>query len=330
MKTNGNQTNGNMKTIFTLITACSLAFVVGARAQQDDQQQQEKKKKQQQHAHAQAHDEQEASPSQPHHAAPQQHPGHKMNQEPHQTQPPAHGTMQGHPNAEQTHATPAVNAPATQTEKGHHEQQTTTPAAGRANTQTQAAETTQAGQAPATPAQKVAAQRKKPDAQAIKARNANFRATPKPQQVPAVTFSETHRITNAEHWQGTQYVAFRQYHPVWHDQTWYHSHYHRVELIGGGWYFFNAGYWYPAWGYAPSAQYYAYDGPIYAGTQAEPPDKVIANVQASLQEQGYYKGEVDGLLGPLTREALNGYQADNGLYTTGAIDEPTLASLGMA
>jgi len=39
MKTNGNQTNGNMKTLITLITACSLAFVVGARAQQDDQQQ---------------------------------------------------------------------------------------------------------------------------------------------------------------------------------------------------------------------------------------------------------------------------------------------------
>jgi peptidoglycan hydrolase-like protein with peptidoglycan-binding domain len=44
---------------------------------------------------------------------------------------------------------------------------------------------------------------------------------------------------------------------------------------------------------------------------------------------GYYKGEVDGLLGPLTREALTGYQADNGLYSTAAIDEPTLASLGM-
>jgi peptidoglycan hydrolase-like protein with peptidoglycan-binding domain len=56
---------------------------------------------------------------------------------------------------------------------------------------------------------------------------------------------------------------------------------------------------------------------------------VIADVQASLQEQGYYKGEVDGLLGPLMREALTGYQSNNGLYATGAIDEPTLASLGM-
>jgi peptidoglycan hydrolase-like protein with peptidoglycan-binding domain len=44
---------------------------------------------------------------------------------------------------------------------------------------------------------------------------------------------------------------------------------------------------------------------------------------------GYYQGEVDGLLGPLTREALIGYQTDNGLYTTAAIDEPTLESLGL-
>ena len=58
-------------------------------------------------------------------------------------------------------------------------------------------------------------------------------------------------------------------------------------------------------------------------------DRVIADVQAALQYQGYYTGEVDGLLGPLTREALTGYQSDHGLYTTAAIDEPTLNSLGM-
>ncbi len=46
--------------------------------------------------------------------------------------------------------------------------------------------------------------------------------------------------------------------------------------------------------------------------------------------RGYYKGEVDGLLGPMTREALTAYQADQGLATTAAIDEPTLDSLGMS
>ncbi|MGG7379788.1 peptidoglycan-binding domain-containing protein, partial [Escherichia coli] len=54
-----------------------------------------------------------------------------------------------------------------------------------------------------------------------------------------------------------------------------------------------------------------------------------AEVQATLQEMGYYQGEVDGLLGPLTREALTAYQTDHGLYTTAVIDEPTLSSLGM-
>jgi len=166
--------------------------------------------------------------------------------------------------------------------------------------------------------------------QQIKSQHANFRAQPKPQQVPAVTYNQNYRIQGAERWQGPQYEVFRSYHPEWHDQGWYHSHYNRVELIGGGYYYWNNGYWYPAWGYSPSAQYYAYDGPIYVGHSAEPPDKVIADVQGVLQQMGYYKGEVDGLLGPLTREALSAYQADNGLTQTAAIDEPTLDALGMS
>jgi hypothetical protein len=177
------------------------------------------------------------------------------------------------------------------------------------------------------------ARAKKPDpqqVQQIKSQHANFRAQPKPQQVPAVTYNQNYRIEGSDRWQGPQYEVFRSYHPEWHDQGWYRSHYNRVELIGGGYYFWNNGYWYPAWGYSPSAQYYAYDGPIYVGQHAEPPDKVIADVQGVLQQMGYYKGEVDGLLGPLTREALTAYQADQGLTQTAAIDEPTLESLGMS
>jgi len=175
--------------------------------------------------------------------------------------------------------------------------------------------------------------KKKPDqqkVQQIKAQHASFRAQPKPQQVPAVTYNQNYRIQGSESWQGPQYEVFRSYHPEWHDEGWYRSHYPRVELIGGGYYYWNSGYWYPAWGYSPSAQYYVYDGPIYVGHRAEPPDQVIADVQAELQEMGYYRGEVDGLLGPLTREALTAYQADQGLATTAAIDEPTLDSLGMS
>jgi hypothetical protein len=166
--------------------------------------------------------------------------------------------------------------------------------------------------------------------QTIKSQHASFRAQPRPDKVPAVSFSQNYRINGADQWQGEKYSVYRSYHPEMHDRNWYHQHYQRVELIGGGYYYFNNGYWFPAWGYDQSAQYYAYDAPIYVGSRAEPPDRVIADVQAVLQQEGYYTGEVDGLLGPLTRQALTDYQKDNGLYTTAVIDEPTLQSLNMS
>lgn len=179
----------------------------------------------------------------------------------------------------------------------------------------------------------IGAKGKKPDpqqVQQVKSQHANFRAQAKPQEVPAVTFNQNYQIQGSDHWQGQQYEVFRSYRPQWHDEGWYRSHYSRVELIGGGYYFFNNGYWYPAWGYSASAQYYPYDGPIYVGHRAEPPDQVIADTQALLQQMGYYRGEVDGLLGPLTREALTAYQNDQGLTVTAVIDQPTLDSLGLA
>ncbi len=172
----------------------------------------------------------------------------------------------------------------------------------------------------------------KPDASTvakIKTRHANFKAEPKPDRVPTVTFTENRRLEGSDQWQGEKYGVYRSYRPERHDEGYYNSRYQRVELISGGYYYYNEGYWYPAWGYDTSHQYYAYDAPIYAGHRAEPLDRVIADVQAILQHQGYYKGEVDGLLGPLTREALVGYQNDNGLYRTAVIDEPTLSSLGL-
>jgi len=84
----------------------------------------------------------------------------------------------------------------------------------------------------------------------------------------------------------------------------------------------------PGVGYHSDAVY-AYDGPIYAYNDLAP-DQVVANVQATLQELGYYQGPINGYLYSATRGAITNYQRDRGLYTTSAIDEPTLASLGMA
>ena len=162
----------------------------------------------------------------------------------------------------------------------------------------------------------------------VETRHFNLSKSPNP-AVQSATFNQNYRIQGSENWQGQQYAAFQNYRSEWHDQGWWHNHYNRIVLISGGWYFWNAGYWAPAWGYNSRAAYYPYNGPIYAYNNL-PPDQVIANVQSTLQAQGYYRGEIDGLLGPRTRAALANYQGDHGLYTTEAIDEPTLRSLGMS
>ena len=72
---------------------------------------------------------------------------------------------------------------------------------------------------------------------------------------------------------------FRTYQPQWHDQAWYRSRYsNNLSLIGGGWYFWDAGYWYPTGGHDEAAAYYPYDGPIYVGPRARPFDQVVADV----------------------------------------------------
>jgi hypothetical protein len=165
-------------------------------------------------------------------------------------------------------------------------------------------------------------------AKPFKARRFNLATNTRPTKFAAVNFQQGRRIRGSQNWQGRNYWAFRNYRSAWHDRSWWRNRYNnRVVFVYGGWYAWNAGYWIPAWGYAPN-EYYAYDGPIY-GYNNLPPDQVIANVQTALQEQGLYQGEVDGLLGPQTRAAIADYQSANGLAETAAIDQPTLESLGM-
>ncbi len=160
----------------------------------------------------------------------------------------------------------------------------------------------------------------------FKAQRFNLPNKAKP-EVAAVRFQQNRHIQGSQTWQGSNYRVFRNYSSQWHDRNWWRNRYNRVVFVYGGWYYWNTGYWFPAWGYDSNA-YYAYDGPIYAYNNL-PPDQVIANVQTALQQQGYYHGEVDGLLGPQTRAAVADYQRDRGLYTTSTIDQPTLESLGM-
>jgi Putative peptidoglycan binding domain len=114
-----------------------------------------------------------------------------------------------------------------------------------------------------------------------------------------------------------------------HDRHWWRSHYSRIVFYGGGYWYWNAGWWYPAWGYNPYYTGYIYNGPIFGYGGVFPGD-VTAQVQSALAVRGYYYGPIDGILGSATRAAIQRYQISRGLVVTAAIDEPTLATLGLA
>ena len=122
--------------------------------------------------------------------------------------------------------------------------------------------------------------------------------------------------------------ALRRNRHEWHNRSWWRQHCNTIVFVSGGYYFLDGSYWYPAWGYDPLYNYYDYDGPVYTYGNLLP-DQVIANVQVALQDAGYYFGEITGSLSVETRAAIANYQRDQGLLITGAIDEPTIESLGL-
>ena len=161
----------------------------------------------------------------------------------------------------------------------------------------------------------------------------------------AAKLSATHPVNNrlavhnqaSAHWRSglgyrNTHALYTGYHRAWHDRGYWHSHYNTVVYVGGpywgGHWYWDGGYWFPAWGYNPGLVGYAYDGPIFAYNNL-PPDEVVVNVQEALQDQGYYNGKIDGQLGNQTRDALATYQRDHELEVTSAIDEPTIQSLGL-
>ena len=148
------------------------------------------------------------------------------------------------------------------------------------------------------------------------------------QKYKVVKFNQNYKIAGANHWKGSKYQIFVNYQPQWHDQYWWTSHHNHIVFVFGAPYYWDSGYWYPTWGYDPGANYY-YDGPIYSSNPEMDPAQMVANVQAALQQQGFYHGDIDGILGPETRAGLAEFQSAQGLEPTGAVDEPTAEALGL-
>ena len=78
--------------------------------------------------------------------------------------------------------------------------------------------------------------------------------------------------------------------------------------------------------------YYEQRREIYvepAPRRYDAPRPIEADVQLALRRNGYYRGPVDGDLGPETRAAIRDYQYDRRLPATGRIDTSLLRSLGL-
>jgi hypothetical protein len=95
-------------------------------------------------------------------------------------------------------------------------------------------------------------------------------------------------------------------------------------------------------GYSPYGYYYGSRPYSYYRYQAYPyysdisymrysvaGDSSAAEVQVALARRGYYYGEIDGIIGPMSRNAIQRYQASHGMAPTGAINYSLLRTLGI-
>ena len=66
---------------------------------------------------------------------------------------------------------------------------------------------------------------------------------------------------------------------------------------------------------------------VLCETNATP--SAVSDMQSILKEKGYYKGPVDGILGPMTQGAIEKFQKDNGIPHNGYVTMETLSALGL-
>jgi hypothetical protein len=96
---------------------------------------------------------------------------------------------------------------------------------------------------------------------------------------------------------------------------------------------YGYGYGYSPYGYGYNDNYYYGSSypyyssrTVYRGHNGS----VVARVQERLARAGYYRGPIDGVMGPRTRYAIRVYERRHGLPADGIIDRRLLATMGIA
>ena len=148
--------------------------------------------------------------------------------------------------------------------------------------------------------------------------------------------------------------VFAQHSANWHRDWnrnadhWWHGH--RCHFFNGSWVIFDAGF-YPWWGwpywdpyynggYGYGYGYYGYQygyDPTYNEEQYDDQNgyadqsgnTTMAAVQERLAQEGYYRGQIDGVFGAGTRAAVAQFQNNHRLRATGTLTNDTLAALGL-
>jgi hypothetical protein len=111
----------------------------------------------------------------------------------------------------------------------------------------------------------------------------------------------------------------------WHNNAW---------VIIDPWFYAGLYPWGYGYGYYGANSYYDdgyYDGGYAPNEYSEYGsgygDASVSQVQAALARKGYYRGAIDGSLGPATRSAVKQYQLNHGLAVTGRVDRSVIEAL---
>jgi peptidoglycan hydrolase-like protein with peptidoglycan-binding domain len=99
-------------------------------------------------------------------------------------------------------------------------------------------------------------------------------------------------------------------------------------------YGFGYGYPYYSYGYYPYDYYGSYPytyGYYYGqpGYNTYGNGSIVIQVQSRLARAGYYRGPIDGIMGPGTRFAIRAYERDHGLRVDGVISGPLVGNMGL-
>jgi hypothetical protein len=98
--------------------------------------------------------------------------------------------------------------------------------------------------------------------------------------------------------------------------------------FGFGYPYYSYGYPYGYYGSYPSDYSYGYYSYGRSGYGGYANGSVVIQVQSRLARAGYYRGAIDGVMGPRTHYAIQAYERDHGLRVDGAISGSLLRNMG--